>query len=97
MVKAAYIGMLAVNPNLQSQGLGRRLLAEAERVARHEFRAHVGRMTVIVQRDDLISWYKRRGYCVTGAREPFPYGNARFGLPRRADLEFAVLEKVLEY
>jgi hypothetical protein len=27
---------------------------------------------VIHLRDDLISWYERRGYVRTGASEPFP-------------------------
>jgi ribosomal protein S18 acetylase RimI-like enzyme len=93
---SAYIGMLAVSPHHQRGQLGRQLLAEAERVAQHEFHAQTVRMTVIVQREDLIRWYVRRGYTVTGRREPFPYDNPRFGLPKRLDLEFAVLERVLE-
>jgi hypothetical protein len=52
-------------------------------------------MTVIEQRQDLIAWYVRRGYLVTRCTEPFPYGNSRFGLPRRTDLRFVVLEKRL--
>jgi hypothetical protein len=50
-------------------------------------------MTVIVQRDDLIAWYRRRGYEPTGEHEPFPYDDERYGRPRRDDLRFAVLEK----
>ena len=91
----AYIGMLAVRPFLQALGIGRRLLAEAEKRARAEFWAKRSRMTVIEQRQDLIAWYVRRGYFVTTRTEPFPYGNPRFGLPRRTDLRFVVLEKVL--
>ena len=53
------------------------------------------KMTVIAQRTELIAWYERRGYRRTGAREPFPYGDPRFGLPRRPDLYFEVLEKQL--
>jgi hypothetical protein len=52
-------------------------------------------MTVIEQRLDILGWYERRGYARTGATEPFPYGNPRFGLPRRADLRFLVLAKAL--
>lgn len=93
---SAYIGMLAVNPRLQQRGIGRQLLAEAERVAKTQFGARMARMTVIVQRQDLIQWYVRRGYAVTNRREPFPYGDERFGLPRRPDLEFIVLERSLD-
>jgi hypothetical protein len=53
------------------------------------------RMTVIVQRDELIAWYGRRGYRRTGRFEPFPYGDERFGIPRRDDLRFEVLVKDL--
>jgi hypothetical protein len=51
------------------------------------------RMTVIRQREGLIAWYRRRGYEPTGETEPFPYGDERFGVPLRDDLEFVVLEK----
>ncbi len=42
-------------------------------------------------RTDLLDWYARRGYRPTGRRIPFRHGDPRFGLPRRADLEFVVL------
>jgi ribosomal protein S18 acetylase RimI-like enzyme len=91
----AHIGMFAVRPTLQSRGVGRALLGEAERVARQELGATRAEMTVIEQRLDILAWYERRGYRPTGATEPFPYGNPRFGLPRRPDLRFVVLAKVL--
>jgi hypothetical protein len=53
------------------------------------------RMTVIRQRLDLIGWYGRLGYQPTGETEPFPYGNERYGIPTRPDLEFVVLAKSL--
>jgi ribosomal protein S18 acetylase RimI-like enzyme len=90
-----YLGMLAVRPQLQAKGLGRRLLAEAEARGRQEFGARRSRMTVIEQRSDLIAWYKRRGYVDTGHTEPFPYDNPRFGAPKRDDLRFVVLAKDL--
>ena len=48
---------------------------------------------VIKQRDELIAWYERLGYSRTGEMLPFPYGDTRFGIPKREDLEFAVLTK----
>jgi ribosomal protein S18 acetylase RimI-like enzyme len=92
---AGYFGMFAVNPDLQGGGLGHALLAEAERVARDEWRCGAMRMTVIVQRDELIAWYERRGYRRTGEYRPFPYGQARFGIPKRDDLRFELLIKSL--
>ena len=52
-------------------------------------------MTVIDVREELIAFYVRRGYLRTGIKKPFPYGDARFGLPKRDDLRFEVLEKPL--
>jgi len=91
----AHIGMFAVRPTLQSRGLGSALLARAEHLARTEWGAARAEMTVIEQRLDILGWYERRGYVRTGATEPFPYDNPRFGLPRRADLRFLVLAKSL--
>ncbi|MBN2574869.1 MAG: GNAT family N-acetyltransferase [Deltaproteobacteria bacterium] len=92
---AGYIGMLAVKPTSQARGIGRLLLATAEQMIAAEWQLSVARMTVIRQRADLIRWYARHGYRDTGRREPFPYGNERYGIPRRPDLEFVVLEKSL--
>ena len=92
---AGYIGMVSVLPTLQSAGIGRQLLHEAERVIRDELRLPRARMTVIGQRDTLIAWYQRRGYSLTGKQEKFPYGQPRAGTPRRDDLYFEVLEKPL--
>jgi ribosomal protein S18 acetylase RimI-like enzyme len=90
---AAYFGMFAVQPALQGSGVGKALLAEAERRARDDWSADHLEMTVIAQREDLIAWYLRHGYRKTGENRPFPYGDERFGLPLRDDLEFCVLSK----
>jgi ribosomal protein S18 acetylase RimI-like enzyme len=90
-----YFGMFAIRPGSQGQGWGRQVLAEAERLARDEWQAARVVMTVIAQRADLIAWYERRGYRRTGESRPFPYGDERFGVPRRPDLSFIVLAKPL--
>lgn len=92
---AGYFGMFSVVPGLQGGGIGKQVLAECERVVRDEWRLPAMRMTVIDVRDELIAFYERRGYRRTGILKPFPYGDARFGEPKRADLRFEVLEKVL--
>jgi ribosomal protein S18 acetylase RimI-like enzyme len=92
---AGYFGMFSVNPSLQGAGIGKAVLAEAERIAREQWRCPAMRMTVIDIRDELIAFYERRGYRRTGIKKPFPYGDARFGLPKREDLRFEVLEKNL--
>jgi ribosomal protein S18 acetylase RimI-like enzyme len=90
-----YFGMFAVEPALQGGGIGRAVLAECERVAREDWGLSRMRMTVIDLREELIAWYVRLGYRRTGEHKPFPYGDARFGAPRRDDLRFEVLEKPL--
>lgn len=89
----AYFGMFAVSPKAQGGGLGKQMLAEAERTVRDDFGLASMLMTVLRQREDLIAWYVRRGYTRTGETKPFPYGDVRFGLPLRDDLEFEVLVK----
>lgn len=91
----AYLGMLSVEPDLQAGGLGRRLIAAAEETAERLFGASRMEMTVIRQRAELIAYYERRGYRVSGEERPFPYDDPRFGLPRRHDLSFVVMSKPL--
>jgi GNAT superfamily N-acetyltransferase len=90
-----YLGMFAVQPKRQGQGSGRQILAEAERIARLDWAASTMILTVLAQRPELIAWYQRRGYVPTGETRPFPYGDARKGMPRRSDLHFVVLAKRL--
>lgn len=90
-----YFGMFAVEPTCQGGGTGRAMVAECERIAREEWGLPRMRMTVIDLREDLIAWYERLGFRRTGEHQPFPYGDERFGVPKRDDLRFEVLEKPL--
>jgi N-acetylglutamate synthase-like GNAT family acetyltransferase len=90
----AYFGMFAVRPGLQGGGVGTRLLVAAEELALEHGAKRV-EMTVIASRSELIAFYLRRGYVETGETRPFPYGDERFGVPRRDDLVFIVLTKDL--
>lgn len=91
----AYLGMLTIRPTLQASGLGRALLAAAELDVQTRWGISRIVMTVIEQREELIAWYERRGYAHTGETAAFPYGDLRFGEPKRADLRFVVLAKEL--
>ncbi|ALO06730.1 Putative acetyltransferase [Streptomyces venezuelae] len=93
--EAAYFGMFAVRPELQGAGLGKRIIAEAERRVRELWDVREMHMTVISVREELIAWYERRGYRRTGRMTPFPYGDERFGVPQRDDLRFELLVKPL--
>ncbi|KAG6359961.1 hypothetical protein INS49_011015 [Diaporthe citri] len=92
----SYFGLFAVSPRLQNGGIGRRMLAEAERYARHDMGAARMEMTVVWLRDELIAWYVRRGYVVVeGEKRPFPYESLVNGKALRDDLYFLVLRKDL--
>lgn len=93
---AGYFGMFAVSPLAQGSGIGKLLLSDCERIAGDTWQLPSMRMTVIDIRDELIAFYERRGYRRTGQFKPFPYGDARFGLPKRDDLRFEILEKPLQ-
>ena len=91
----AYIGLVTVDPERQASGLGRQLLIAAEEHATQSFAADRAEMTVISLRTELIAWYQRRGYALTGETRPFPAADPRVGLPQRGDLGFVVMAKPL--
>ena len=86
-----YLGVLTVSPVLQGKGIGKELLIAAEQEAKLANCVAIY-MTVIDGRTELIHWYLRHGYSITGERKPFPSDDLRFGLPRK-HLEFIVMEK----
>jgi GNAT superfamily N-acetyltransferase len=87
-----YFGMFSVRPVRQGGGLGKLLLAEAEKAARETWNCKSMKMTVISIRDELIAFYERRGYRHT-AIEPFPF-DEHPGVKRK-DFHFVVLTKPL--
>lgn len=91
----SYLGLLSVDPSRQASGLGKQLIAAAEHAVATYFGAKTIEMTVIRQRSELIDYYLRRGYSLTGEERPFPIGDERFGLPKTSELAFVVLAKNL--
>lgn len=87
-----YLGMLSVNPDIQAKGIGRKLLAASEIYAKEKGCKTI-EMTVISVRKELIAWYERNGYHITGETRPF-HDDGRFGIPRQK-IEFIVLEKAV--
>lgn len=88
----AYLGMFAVEPVRQNQGLGKALLREAEGWANGRGCQAIF-MYVISARLELITWYRRYGYKENGERVPFPE-DGRSG-HHLQPLEFIILEKKL--
>ncbi len=90
-----HFGMFAVQPALQSKGVGKAMLAHCEALALQAGCSHM-EMWVIWLRESLLAFYQRRGYERTAKTHPFPYGDARFGAPLRDDLYFVVIKKQLK-
>jgi GNAT superfamily N-acetyltransferase len=86
-----YLGMLTMQPQLQAKGIGKQLLAAAERHARFNYCKSI-EMTVISMRHELIAWYNKHAYQSTGATKPFPPGG-KFGIAKQP-LGFVVMSKV---
>jgi ribosomal protein S18 acetylase RimI-like enzyme len=88
---AWYLSMLAVDPDRQIAGMGKAIMAGAERFAQERGARQI-KISVINVRMSLIAWYERIGYVRTGAVEPFP-DDATVGTPLRNDLALITLVK----
>ena len=66
-----YFGFLAVDPQRQGSGLGRKLVAAAEDHFRQLGCRHVD-LDVVDLRTDLPEFYRALGYAETGVTTPFP-------------------------
>lgn len=87
-----YLGMLTVAPKRQTGGIGKQLMQAAERHAASE-QCRAVYFRVLSGRHELIAWYERRGYRLTGERQAYD-APAKFGTPTRF-LEFELMEKVI--
>jgi ribosomal protein S18 acetylase RimI-like enzyme len=92
-INAAYFGMFAINPEIHGGGLGKKLIAEAEKRVQDLWRCNQMVMTVINVRTALIEWYERRGYRLTGATLPFPFSESTGETTR--DFHLAEMRKTL--
>ncbi len=90
-----HIGMLAVNPAWQGQSIGGQMLAYAEDYAVKQFHARILAMIVIALRTDVIGFYQRRGYQLTGLTIPYAQLCGETCDAKIEGLEFAELEKSL--
>lgn len=90
---SVYIGMLATDPALQTQGLGKQMLQHAERHAAAHFNASAFKMSVLSSRPELLAFYQRRGYVCTGEIEDYPV-SAGVGQPLIKSLHLVGLSKI---
>jgi GNAT superfamily N-acetyltransferase len=92
---AAYMGLLSVRPTLQARGIGSKIIAECERVARREWHCPTMQISVITShRPEVTAFYERRGYARTGRLKTFERKNARLA-PGVTGLVLEWLEKPL--
>lgn len=89
--RGLYLGMLTVAPALQGAGIGKKLLAAADNHAKQCGCAKIY-MTVLSVRHELVAWYERHGYRLTGETSPYNI-DPKFGVPTQP-LEFVILEKL---
>lgn len=87
--ETGYFGLLTVDPRRQAGGLGRAIIAAAEAWAAERWGASVMTLSVVSVRAELIAYYERRGYRLTGETQPFPE-------VVDPPLVLAVMEKALE-
>lgn len=88
----AHIGLFAVGPQLQGQGIGKMVLVAAEHYAASNLGAKKYVMLVVTQRPELIAYYERRGYSRTGVSEEYPV-HLNVGIPKKAGLKIEYLTK----
>ena len=91
---SAYIGMLAADPTMQNLGLGKQMLSHAEAYAMEHFNASVFKMSVLSSRPELLAFYERRGYVLTGEVEEYPL-SAGVGQPMIEGLQVLALSKMV--
>lgn len=88
----AYIGMLATDPARQVSGIGKQMLDHAEQYARQHFGAARFDISVLSGRPELLAFYERRGYVLTGEVEDFPVA-AGVGEPKVDNIQILSLVK----
>jgi len=90
--RECHLGLFAVHPNFQGQGIGKKLLVFAEQFAQKQYHPENFVMTVLSARQELIEFYLRRGYRRTGVIGSYPI-SAGIGTPKLLDLKTEMLEK----
>ena len=87
-------GLLAVEPRLQNAGLGRRLVRAVEAFGSDRGAREV-RLQTLRERGELVRWYERQGYQLTGDATPFPYLDPCFGVACVPDMHLVGMAKAI--
>ncbi|WEV48502.1 GNAT family N-acetyltransferase [Acinetobacter sp. ESL0695] len=89
---SCYIGMLTSHPKFQNMGIGKKILKLAEEFSIKNYSINTFEISVLSLRKELIHFYERRGYKLTGERDPYPI-DADVGNPLSLDIEVLHLRK----
>jgi GNAT superfamily N-acetyltransferase len=89
--ESALFGLLAVDPDKQSAGIGSELFLHALKFAKKEWGCLRAVLWVIKQRGDILAWYERLGFQWTGELKDFVFPD----LAMHREVEFKVLVKSL--
>ena len=89
-----WIGMLATLPSAQNAGMGKKMLMAAEAYAIKHFAPERWMMSVLSSRPELLRFYQRRGYQLTGQTSDYPV-KAGVGIPLVNDLRLLELSKAV--
>ncbi|AXK49408.1 GNAT family N-acetyltransferase [Aliarcobacter trophiarum LMG 25534] len=87
-----YIGLFAVDPNIQASGVGRRLLEFTELETSKIWKIKSFVMEVISSRTELRDYYIRRGYQNTNSYIEFPRSE-KWSSNKQEELKLLVLKK----
>lgn len=87
-----WIGMLATHPSEQNSGIGKKMLMAAESYATAQFAPKRLMMAVLSSRAELLGYYQRRGYQLTGQISNYPI-DAGVGTPLVSGLQVLELSK----
>ncbi|KAF9964460.1 hypothetical protein BGZ70_006420 [Mortierella alpina] len=85
-----HLGLLSIDPEHQSRGLGRQLVEAAMNYAKETLERRQAVVTVLYQRPELSNWYKRLGFIDYGEKKSYPdpsstlQDNVHFTVLRRA-------------
>lgn len=69
--RSLFFGMIAVKPALQGKGIGSLVLKEIDRLGKERGKDQI-RLDVIHLRSELIAYYERKGFVLTGLSVEFP-------------------------
>ncbi len=92
--RTACVEMAAVHPLVQQRGIGGEMLRQVEDFARRHLRQGWMKMEIVESREELLAYYRRRGYQATGQTRALR-DEENYGCPKSGSVNMIELEKRL--